>query len=299
MAKDTLFYKKRTIRCNNRIIELTSPLLMGILNLTPDSFYDGGKYISPDSVENHVRNMLEEGADIIDIGGYSSRPGAEGISEKEELKRVEPCLEMIRTKFPETIISLDTFRANIAAKAIEKYNIDIINDISAGNLEPEILDVVAEKKIAYIAMHMQGLPDNMQKSPKYAHVVKDIIDYFAKHLEQLQSKKITDIIIDPGFGFGKTIDHNYQLLAGLDTFKMFEFPVLVGLSRKSMIYKFLNTNAEDALTGSIALNLIALQKGANILRVHDVKEAKQTIELHKKILKESEKSINLLNNTEA
>lgn len=295
MDKDTLFYKKGTIRCNNRIIDLTDPLIMGILNITPDSFYDGGRFQTKSAIEKHVRQMLENGAHIIDIGGYSSRPGAELISENEELLRIEPVLDLIRSNYPDTLISIDTFRSKVASKAIEKYQIDIINDISAGNIDPQILDVVADNKIAYIAMHMQGIPQSMQENPKYNHIVKDLIEFFANHLEKLQSKKVNDIIIDPGFGFGKTIDHNYQLLAGLESFKIFEFPLLAGISRKSMIYKFLETTPDDALTGTIALNLVALQKGASILRVHDVKEAKHTIDIYKKLNNESQKSINLLN----
>jgi dihydropteroate synthase len=294
MDKDTLFYKKRTIRCNSKIIEIEHPLIMGILNVSPESFYDGGKYSSDEAVVNRVEKMITEGADIIDIGGYSSRPGAEEIPVQEELKRILNTLDIVRNKFPEIIISIDTFRSQVAAKAIEKYKIDIINDISGGTIDPEILDVVAEQKTAYIAMHMQGTPNNMQKNPHYKHVVKDILSYFAEHINKLQSKKITDIIIDPGFGFGKTLDQNYQLLAGLDTFKIFEFPLLVGLSRKSMVYKYLHTTPENALTGTIALNLLALQKGAMVLRVHDVMETKHTIDIYKKLLEESEKSLNLL-----
>ncbi len=296
MDKDTLFYKKRTIRCNTQIVDLNQPLIMGILNITPDSFFDGGKYNSLPEAEEKVRDLLQQGADIIDIGAYSSRPGAENISTEKELNRISPVLDMIRTKFPGTIISVDTFRSKIARETIEKYKVDIINDISAGNIDEEILDVVAETKTAYIAMHMLNTPDNMQNNPSYKHAVKDIIDYFARKLHLLQDKKIHDIIIDPGFGFGKTIEHNYQLLAHLDEFRFFEYPVLVGLSRKSMIYKFLNTTPDKALTGTIALNLIALQKGAAILRVHDVLEAKQTVELYNKIQSEAEKSFNLLIN---
>jgi dihydropteroate synthase len=267
---------------------------MGILNITPDSFYDGGKFQIKKTIEKHIGQMLENGAEIIDVGGYSSRPGAEHITDKEELSRIEPVLDLIRSNFPDTLISIDTFRSEVASKAIEKYQIDIINDISAGNIDSQILDVVAENKVAYIAMHMKGTPQSMQENPNYNHVVKDLIEYFAYHLEKLQSKKINDIIIDPGFGFGKTVDHNYQLLAGLNSFKIFEFPLLAGISRKSMIYKFLQTTPEEALTGTVALNLVALQKGASILRVHDITEAKHTIDIYKKLNSESQKSINLL-----
>jgi dihydropteroate synthase len=297
MDKDTLFYKKRTIRCNSRIIELEDPLIMGILNVTPDSFYDGGMHNSPEGIKSHVEKMLAEGAGIIDIGGYSSRPGAAEVSEKEELERVTATLDIIRNDFPEAILSLDTFRSKVAAKAIEAYHVEIINDISAGKLDPEIVDVVAEEKTAYVAMHMQGTPKTMQHAPKYEHVVKDILDYFAQHIEWLRSKKVNDIIIDPGFGFGKTLDQNYQLLEGLDIFSILEYPLMVGVSRKSMIYKFLNTTPRGALNGTSLLNMIALQKGAKIIRVHDIKEARHTIDIYKKLNEEREKSINLLNNT--
>lgn len=294
MDKDTLFYKKRTIRCNSQILELNSPLVMGILNTTTDSFYDGGKYTTDETIEKQVTAMVNDGADIIDIGAISSRPGAADISENEEMQRLNSALGVIRNKFPELIISIDTYRAKVAAEAINKYNVEIINDISAGHIEPEILDVVAENKTAYIAMHMQGIPATMQKNPTYKHITHDLIEYFANRIELLRQKKIDDIIIDPGFGFGKNLDHNYQLLAGLDCFKIFEHPVLIGLSRKSMIHKLLNTTPNDALSGTIALHMYALQQGAMLLRAHDVKEAKQTIEIFKKIQEESEKSINLL-----
>lgn len=294
MAKDTFFYKKRTIRCNSRIIELDKPLVMGILNLTPDSFYDGGKYTTPKSLHRHLDQMITDGADIIDVGGYSSRPGAADVPQNIELERIEPALEFIRTRYPDAIISIDTFRAGVASALIEKYKVDLINDITAGIIEPEILDVVAENQVAYIAMHMQGTPQNMQQAPHYEHIVTDIIDFFSNRLAVLQQKKINDIVIDPGFGFGKTLEQNYQLLAGLDNFRIFEFPVLAGLSRKSMIYKQLGSGPEEALAGTIALNTIALQMGTSILRVHDVKEAKHTIDIYEKLKAESEKSINLL-----
>jgi dihydropteroate synthase len=294
MDKDTLFYKKRTIACNGKIIDIGSPIVMGILNVTPDSFYDGGKYQDKNKIISRVHQIIDEGATIIDAGGFSSRPGALEITEKEEIKRLSFALEIIREKYPLSVISVDTFRAKVAAEVIEKYRIDIINDISGGNIEPEILDVVASAGIPYISMHMLGMPRTMQKNPVYKHVVKDILQYFVKHISVMRDKGIHDIIIDPGFGFGKTIEHNYQLLGGLEVFQMLELPVLVGLSRKSMIYKFLDTSPHEALTGTIALNLVALQKGASILRVHDVREAIETIRIYKKLEDETEKSVNLL-----
>jgi dihydropteroate synthase len=294
MDKDTLFYKKHTIACNGKIIDISVPIVMGILNITPDSFFDGGKYLDKEKILSHTEKMLNEGASIIDIGAYSSRPGADEVGEKEELRRLSFALEIIREKIPDAVLSVDSFRAEIAANVIEKYKVDIINDISGGNIEPEILDVVASTNVPYITMHMQGNPQTMQNNPVYKHVVKEVLDYFINHISLLREKGINDIIIDPGFGFGKTIDHNYQLLAGLDVFQMLELPVLVGLSRKSMIYKLLGTSPDEALAGTIALNFIALQKGASILRVHDVREAVETISIYKKLSDESEKSFNLL-----
>jgi dihydropteroate synthase len=294
MDKDTLFYNKQTIACRGKIIDIEQPIVMGILNVTPDSFYDGGHYTDKKTIAIRVKQILDEGAAIIDIGGYSSRPGAEEITEKEELQRIAVALGCIQEQYPEAVVSVDTFRAGIAQEVIEKYNVDIINDISGGSIEPEIIDVVASHNVPYITMHMQGTPQSMQQNPVYKDVVKDVLDYFVKRVWSLRDKGIKDIIIDPGFGFGKTIDQNYQLLAGLDVFQSLELPILAGLSRKSMIYKYLNTTPEEALTGTIALNLIALQKGASILRVHDVRQAMETISIYKKVTDETEKSINLL-----
>ncbi|MBN1117537.1 MAG: dihydropteroate synthase [Bacteroidales bacterium] len=294
MDKDTLFYKKHTINCGSRLISIETPIVMGILNLTPDSFYDGGQINSTKDVNNKVKKLIDEGAAIIDVGAYSTKPGAEDVSVHEEKIRLEPGLNLIRERYPDTIISVDTFRAETAKWCIEKYKIDIINDISGGHLDSEIIDVAAGFQVPYITMHMQGTPKTMQKNPGYKHVVKDVLDYFSEHIAFLRQKGINDIIIDPGFGFGKTIEHNYQLLAGLDVFQMLELPILAGISRKSMIYRHLNSSPEEALAGTIALNTIALQKGAQILRVHDVKEAVNTISIYKKLLEESEKSINLL-----
>lgn len=294
MDKDTLFYKKRTIASRGKIIDISSPIVMGILNVTPDSFFDGGHYQDKKSILERTHKIVSEGAEIIDIGGYSSRPGAEEVSEKEELDRISFALEIIRENFPQAVVSIDTFRSNVAKNAVEKFDADIINDISGGSIEPEIIDIVASAGVPYITMHMQGTPGTMQKNPVYTHVVKDVLDYFIKHISVLRDKGIKDIIIDPGFGFGKSIDHNYQLLSGLDVFQMLELPVLVGLSRKSMIYKYLSSTPDEALTGTIALNLVALQKGASILRVHDVREAVETISIYKKLSEETEKSFNLL-----
>ncbi len=283
--KDTFFSRKLTINCSGEILDLSTPRIMGILNITPDSFYDGGKFSSEEQIKNKIERMLDEGCDIIDVGAYSSRPGAENISEKEELSRLKPVLEMIRNHFQDVIISVDTFRSGIANYVIENFNVEIINDISSGDMDSEMFDIIAEHKIPYIMMHMQGTPQNMQKKPQYENVVKEVIRYFAEKTEQLKLLGVNDLIIDPGFGFGKTIDHNYQLLKHLDDFKIFELPILAGLSRKSMIYKVLNKSSSDeALNGTSVLNTLAILGGANILRVHDVKQARETIELTQKYL---------------
>jgi len=294
MDKDTLFYKKHTIRCGSKLFSIENPVVMGILNVTPDSFYDGGEYITTDNILARSEEIINEGGHIIDIGACSTRPGVKPTSDKVEKERLNAALSVIREHHPHIIISLDTFRAEIADWAISKFNVDIINDVSGGNIEPEIIDVVANKKVAYITMHMQGMPENMQINPEYKHVVKDILCYFSEHVFKLRNKGLHDIIIDPGFGFGKTMDQNYQLMACLDVFQMLELPLLVGVSRKSMIYNLFNSTAKEALTGTIALNLFALQKGASILRVHDIKQAVETIRIFKKLRDEKEKSINLL-----
>lgn len=298
MDKDTLFYKKHTIRCRSKLLDISTPKIMGILNITPDSFYDGGRYLEDKAVTERARAMLSEGADIIDIGAYSSRPGAKDVGEKEEWERLERALNLLRINFPDAILSVDTFRAKIANRAIEQYNVDIINDISGGGINSEIIDIVSQHKVPYVSMHMQGTPQNMQEKPEYVHVVKDLLTYFAEHISRLRDKGVQDIIIDPGFGFGKTLDHNYQLMSGLDVFQMLETPILVGVSRKSMVYKLWNGSPENALAGSLVLSLIALQKGASFLRVHDVIETKELITIYEKLSVESEKSINLLKHQE-
>jgi len=283
-AKDTFFSRKLTINCRGELYDLSNPQVMGILNITPDSFYDGGKYSDHHQIIDHVQQMLNDGCDILDIGAYSSRPGAKDISEKEEIKRLSPVLELIRKHFPDIIISIDTFRANVAEYVIQHFQADIINDISSGDMDPAIYDVIAKNQVPYIIMHMQGTPQNMQDNPQYKNVTKEVIMYLAKKAEQLKLIGIHDIIIDPGFGFGKTVEHNHQLLRHLNDFKIFELPILAGLSRKSMICRYLNISPNEALNGTSVLNTLALLGGANILRVHDVKEAKETILLTQKFL---------------
>jgi len=278
-----IFKRKTTINCNGQILKLDKPIVMGILNITPDSFYDGGKHSDIEQIKHYVKQMINDGATIIDVGAYSSRPGAKHISEKDELQRLNPVLELLQKNFPQTIVSVDTFRAKIANQVIKNFGVAIINDISAGEMNDNMFETIASHNIPYVIMHMQGTPQNMQMNPSYKNVAMEIIEYFSKKLEQLNKLGVHDVILDPGFGFGKTLEHNYQLLNNLEQLSLFELPILVGLSRKSMVYKFLNCEPKDALNGTTVLNTIALSKGISILRVHDVKEAKQTIELHLKV----------------
>lgn len=267
-----------TINCNGKLLNLESPKVMGILNLTPDSFYDGGKYHNEASILDQVSTMLQDGATFIDVGAYSSRPGAKHISEEEELQRMIPIVNKIIAQFPDVILSIDTFRSKIA-KACIKEGAALINDISAGRMDHNMFATVAELKVPYIMMHMKGTPQNMQENPNYHNVTQEVLYYFSEQLAKARSFGINDLIIDPGFGFGKTIKHNYTLLKELDLFKHIDVPLLIGVSRKSMIYKTLNTSAQEALNGTTILNTMALHKGANILRVHDVKEAMETVKL--------------------
>lgn len=267
-----------TINCKGKLIDLTTPKVMGILNLTPDSFYDGGKYRNENDIILQTSKMLEEGATFIDVGAYSSRPGAKHISEEEELQRIAPIVKLLVLKFPEIMLSIDTFRSEVAKKCIE-LGAAIINDISTGEMDVTMMKTVGELKVPYIMMHMKGTPQNMQKNPVYKNVTEDVLYYFSEKIALARSYAINDLIIDPGFGFGKTQEHNFKILSELELFKNIELPLLIGLSRKSMIYKTLQTNAKDALNGTTSLNTISLLKGANILRVHDVKEAIECIKL--------------------
>jgi len=266
------------INCKGQLIDLSKPKLMGILNSTPDSFFEGSRIASVDSALVKTEKMLNDGADFIDVGGVSTRPGAKKISVDEELKRVIPVIENILKKFPETLISIDTFRAKVAKEAVESGAV-IINDISAGSMDEELLETVAKLKVPYILMHMQGTPQTMQNNPVYEDVTMEVNQFLSEKISELKKLGINDIILDPGFGFGKTVEHNYELLRNLDLIGFGEFPLLVGVSRKSMITRLLNVSPGEALNGTTALNTIALQKGANILRVHDVKEAKETIQI--------------------
>jgi len=270
------------INCNGNLIDLTTPKVMGILNVTPNSFYDGGKHKEINLIIHQVDKMLSEGADFIDIGAYSSKPSAEFVSEEEEIKRLVPILKSLVETFPNIVLSVDTFRANVAKAAVEN-GVAMVNDISAGFLDDKMLETVAELKVPYIMMHMRGNPQTMQSLTDYNDIVKEMIFYFSERIQKARSFGISDIVIDPGFGFAKTLEQNYEVLHKMELFSMLELPLLAGISRKSMIYKVLESSPQEALNGTSVLNTIALQKGAKILRVHDVKEAVECIKLVSKL----------------
>jgi dihydropteroate synthase len=268
-----------TLNCKGQLIDLALPKVMGILNVTPNSFYDGGKFADEKALLNQVEKMLNEGSTFIDIGGYSSKPNAEFVSEEEELQRVIPIVTSIIQKFPETLISIDTFRSKVAKESIEN-GAAIINDISAGNLDENMMKTVAELQVPYSMMHMKGTPQTMQLLTQYENIVKEMMFYFSEKVAQARSFGINDLILDPGFGFAKTLEQNFEVLNKLELFKMLELPILAGISRKSMIYKTLETDAKNSLNGTTSLNTISLMKSAKILRVHDVKEAVECVKLY-------------------
>ena len=271
------------INVNGRLMDLSEPQVMGILNVTPDSFYAGSRSETEKDIVQRLHQIIDEGASIIDIGGYSSRPNAEHISAEEEMNRLRNGLEIIRKHSPNAVVSVDTFRADVAKMCVEEYGVAIINDISAGQMDEQMFPTIAKLGVPYIIMHMKGTPQDMQVSPQYDHFLKEIFYYFSEKVQKLRDLGVKDIIIDPGFGFGKTLEHNYELMNHLEEFSLFELPLLVGVSRKSMIYKLLGTTPEEALNGTTALHTIALLKGANILRVHDVKEAVESIKIVQKM----------------
>lgn len=277
-AKSTIFSGKRSLNCRGNLIIFEKPLIMGILNITPDSFYDGGRYNSVNKYMQHTAQMLQDGADIIDIGAASTRPETPIINTDEEIQRLLPALKNIRKEFSDIFISVDTYHSKIAEVAIDN-GADIINDISGGTFDDNMFNTIGKLKVPYVLMHIKGTPDTMQKEPVYDDVVKEVIFYFSERINKLRSLGVNDIIIDPGFGFGKTIAHNYEILSKLDLFKVFDVPIVAGVSRKSMINKVLNCKPEDALNGTTVLNTVALLKGASILRVHDVKEAMEALKL--------------------
>lgn len=272
------------MNCKGKLIDLSTPKVMGILNITPNSFYDGGKFIGENQILLQVEKMILEGATFIDIGAYSSKPNAEFVTEKEEIDRILPVLNLILNKFPATIISIDTFRSEVAKICIDN-GASIINDISAGNLDDKMMEVVAKYNVPYIMMHMRGNAQTMQSLTNYDNILKEMLFYFSDKIAKARSLGINDLIIDPGFGFAKTLEQNFEVLQKLELFQILELPILAGVSRKSMIYKTLESNTENALNGTTVLNTIALTKGAKILRVHDVNEAVECVKLFEKFLK--------------
>jgi dihydropteroate synthase len=266
------------MNCNGKLIDLSTPKVMGILNLTPNSFYDGGKYKTDSEILSKVEKMLVEDATFLDVGAYSSKPNAEFVSEQEEIARIIPIVNLILKKFPEAVLSIDTFRSEVARLCLEN-GASIINDISAGNLDDKMMETVAEFKVPYIMMHLRGTPQTMQTLTNYEDIVKEMLFYFSERVAKARSFGINDLILDPGFGFAKTIEQNFEVLQKLELFQMLELPILIGFSRKSMVYKTLEIKAEEALNGTTVLNTIALTKGAKILRVHDVKEPVECVKL--------------------
>ena len=269
-----------TLNCNGKLIDLSTPKVMGILNVTPDSFYDGGKFKNDSCFLSHAERLLNEGATFVDIGAYSSKPGADFVSETEELNRLIPIVRLVLDAFPETPISIDSFRSNVINESIQA-GAAMVNDISGGQLDPLMFETVGKLGVPYILMHMRGTPQTMQQMTSYSNVTKEVYTYFTERIELAKKHHIKDIIIDLGFGFSKTLEQNFKLLESLDFFKNLDLPILAGISRKSMIYKPLDTSAEHALNGTTALHMIALEKGAKLLRVHDVKEAIECVKLHR------------------
>ena len=275
-----------TINANGQLIDLGTPQVMGILNVTPDSFYSGSRKQTETEIAERVEQILAEGGQMIDIGAYSSRPNADDVSTKEEMERLRRGLRILREKAPDAIVSVDTFRAEVAKMCVEEYGVQIVNDISGGELDKEMFPTVARLGVPYVLMHMKGTPQTMQEAPHYDDLMKEVLFYFAEKIQQLRDLGQKDIILDPGFGFAKTLEHNYELLSHLEALQIFELPILVGVSRKSMIYKLLGTTAQEALNGTTVLNTICLMKGcANILRVHDVKECMEAVNIYQQLYK--------------
>lgn len=274
----------RYLNVNGQLLDLSVPQVMGILNVTPDSFYAGSRMQTETDITMRVRQIAAEGASIIDVGAYSSRPNAEHISPEEEMNRLRIGLTILNREYPDAIVSVDTFRADVAEWCVKEHGVAIINDIAAGEMDSAMFETVARLGVPYIMMHMQGTPQNMQAQPHYDNLLKEIFLYFARKVQQLRDLGVKDIILDPGFGFGKTLEHNYELMAHLEEFDIFELPLLVGVSRKSMIYRLLGGTPYDALNGTAVLNTVALMKGADILRVHDVREAVEAVKMVNKIV---------------
>ena len=280
-AKVNPFYKKTTLNAGGKILDLSTPVVMGILNVTPDSFFDGGQHNETEQILKQTEKMLSEGAAIIDVGGYSSRPGADNISPEMEEQRVCHAIDIILRDFPHALISVDTFRASVARSALQ-HGAGIINDISGGQLDEAMFPLIIEKNCPYILMHMRGTPQTMSTMTDYEDLLSEMLDFFRQRVNELEKNGVSDLIIDPGFGFAKSMDQNYDLLKNLNYFQVMEVPILVGISRKSMFYKLLGTTPDEALNATTAAHMVALKNGASILRVHDVKEAKEAIEIFKR-----------------
>ena len=283
-ATATKFLKrKNTLNLNGRILDLAQPVVMGIINVTPDSFFDGGKYKTDKKVVKRAEEILEQGGTVIDIGAVSTQPGKEGISTKDEIDRLLPAVKAVRKEFPDAYLSIDTYRSWVALKVIEECGPCIVNDVSGGNFDVHMFDTIGKLGVPYVLMHMQGTPLKMQENPVYEDIIRDISLFFTERVKQLTKAGVKDVIIDPGFGFGKLLEHNYELLNRLDSFKVFQLPLMAGVSRKGMIYRLLGSNPEEALNGTSVVNTLALMGGADILRVHDVREAVQTVRLISKL----------------
>ncbi len=282
-TSDSLFSKNLSLNLGGKIMDLSTPRVMGIINATPDSFYDGSRVPGPEEAVEKARKMIEQGADILDVGAVSSRPGSEEISETEELERLSPVLEALRGNFPEIPISVDTWRSGVVKSVKERFGIHMINDISAGTLDSEMFATIAKLGIPYIMMHMQGTPPTMQDEPAYDNVVDELLQFFAERVYKLRKLGVNDIIVDPGFGFGKTQEQNYKLLSEFDSFRILELPLMAGISRKSMIYKLLESEPDQALNGTTAAHMAVLLKGARLLRVHDVAAARETVKIFQQI----------------
>ena len=281
--------QSKYINVNGFLLDLSSPCIMGILNVTPDSFYAGSRMQTEIDITHRIEQIVGEGAGIIDVGAYSSRPNAENVSPAEEMERLRMGLGILRKVQPDAVVSVDTFRADVARMCVEEYGVAIINDIAAGEMDGDMFRTVADLNVPYIMMHMQGTPQNMQQNPHYDNLLKEVFMYFARKVQQLRDLGVKDIILDPGFGFGKTVEHNYELLAHLEEFRIFELPLLAGVSRKSMIYRLLGTTPQEALNGTTVLDTICLLKGADILRVHYFREAVETVKIVEAMKKEGAK----------
>lgn len=276
-------FNPQYINVNGKFMDFSSPKVMGILNVTPDSFFAQSRKQTSKEIIERVKQIIDEGASIVDLGAYSSRPNADDVSPKEEMNRLRIALEIIRNEFSDIVVSIDTFRADVARMCVEEYNADIINDIAAGEMDKEMFPTIASLGVPYIIMHMKGTPQNMQDTPKYDNLLKEVLYYFSEKVQKLRDLGVKDIIIDPGFGFAKTIEHNYELLNHMEEFQIFDLPILVGVSRKSMIYNLLGTTPQEALNGTTVIDTIALMKGANILRVHDVRQAVENVRIFEKM----------------